>query len=255
MAAARPALGLISLILLAGGVLLQLLVILSGGVNSFPISTVWFLRASTDGIANSPRNPTSWTYWALCGVDQATGRNTDCGAKVPALPFSPTHRTNFGTSDGVPEEFIGTNHFFYMSRFMWVFYLMALVFAAIALLTGLLALCSRLGGYLSGLMTAVAALFQLVAAALMTAWTIEGRNAFRAGGKTASLGVRAYAFTWTAAACLLLSTILFCVSGAAGRKNRNTSSRGGLFGRKRSTRSRGSFLDADGNGRVKEEYA
>jgi hypothetical protein len=51
---------------------------------------------------------------------------------------------------------------------MWAFYIIALLFSVLALFTGLLALCSRLGGYLSGLMTAVALFFQTLAAALMT---------------------------------------------------------------------------------------
>lgn len=51
---------------------------------------------------------------------------------------------------------------------MFAFYLIALFFAAIALLSGLLALFSRLGGYLSAMTTAVALFFQTLAAALMT---------------------------------------------------------------------------------------
>lgn len=51
---------------------------------------------------------------------------------------------------------------------MFAFYIMALFFSVIALFTGLLALCSRLGGYLSGLTTGVALFFQTFAAALMT---------------------------------------------------------------------------------------
>jgi SUR7/PalI family len=87
---------------------------------------------------------------------------------VPALPFSPPHRDNFGTTTGVPQDFIGSHKFFYLSRFMFAFYIIAVFFAVCALFTGLLALCSRLGAYMSGLNTAVAALFQTIAAALMT---------------------------------------------------------------------------------------
>lgn len=58
--------------------------------------------------------------------------------------------------------------YYLLSRFMFAFYLIALFFAAIALLSGLLALCSRLGGYLSAMTTFVALFFQALAAALMT---------------------------------------------------------------------------------------
>jgi hypothetical protein len=51
---------------------------------------------------------------------------------------------------------------------MFAFYLIALFFAAVALISGLLAVCSRLGGYLSSLMTFITLFFQTLAAALMT---------------------------------------------------------------------------------------
>lgn len=140
---------------------------------------------------------------------------------------------------------------------MFAFYVIALFFSVIALFTGLLALCSRLGGYLSGLTTGVALFSQTLAAALMTAWTVEGCNAFRSGGHSAKLGVKAYAFTWTAMACFLISSVLFCCGGAVGRDHTKTTNRS-VFGRKmstHSTRSRGSFLDTESQRRVKDDYA
>ena len=143
-------------------------VVLSGGVNSFPENTVYFLRASTEGIKPAPSFKTaSWTFFSLCGVDD-NGRNANCGTTRAGLPFDPPNQRNFGTSDGIPADFIGTSRFFYLSRFMFAFYLMGLTFAALALFTGLLALCSRLGGYISGLLTAIALFFHTIAAALMT---------------------------------------------------------------------------------------
>jgi hypothetical protein len=150
---AGPILAIVSLILVAGGVLLQLLTILTGGVNSAPLDRFYFLQASTNGIANA-RNPSRWTFFA------------NCGNVVPALPFDPVR--NFGTQQGVPQQFIGTNQYYYLSRFMFAFYLVALFFGAVALLTGLLALVSRLGGYISSMTTSVALFFQALAAALMT---------------------------------------------------------------------------------------
>jgi hypothetical protein len=162
---AGPILAIVSLILVAGGVLLQLLTILTGGVNSAPLDRFYFLQASTNGIANA-RNPSRWTFFAICGVDPSTGHNANCGNVVPALPFDPVR--NFGTQQGVPQQFIGTNQYYYLSRFMFAFYLVALFFGAVALLTGLLALVSRLGGYISSMTTSVALFFQALAAALMT---------------------------------------------------------------------------------------
>lgn len=138
---------------------------MSGAINHNPINKFYFLQASTGGIPDV-RNPSRWTFFAICGVDPTTGINDNCGAVVPALPFDPPR--NFGTTDGVPEQFVGTNMYYLLSRFMFAFYLIALFFAAIALLSGLLALCSRLGGYLSAMTTFVALFFQALAAALMT---------------------------------------------------------------------------------------
>ena len=135
-----------------------------------------------------------------------------------------------------------TNRYFYLSRFMFAFYIIALFFAVVALITGLLALCSRLGSYISALAVLAAAFFQALAASLMTwvyksralpwlqiddelffpssAWTVEGREIFEDAGIEAELGVRAYAFTWTALACFLLATVIFCLSGRLGKNNR-----------------------------------
>jgi len=252
--ATRPILGLISLILLAAGILFQFFVILSGAVNKNPETQIYFLQASTNGIPQA-RNPSRWTFFSICGVEN--GRNANCGAIVPALPFDPPRGSNFGTTTGVPGSFVGTRHYYYLSRFMFAFYLIGLFFAVCALFTGMLALCTRLGAYLSGLNTGLALFFQALAASLMTAWTIQGRNAFRSNGQAASVGVKAYGFTWAAVACYLLATITFCLSGRSGREKTSNAAgrgRGGMFGRKRSTKSRGSFVGSERGG-IKDDYS
>jgi hypothetical protein len=60
-----------------------------------------------------------------------------------------------------------SSYYFYMWRFGWVFYLIALFFGVCALFTGVLS-CTRLGSGLSGLVTGIALLFHSIAAALMT---------------------------------------------------------------------------------------
>ena len=158
-----PILGLTSLIILAAGILFQFFVILSGVANSTPLNKTYFLQVDTTG-TSATRNPIRWTFFYICGEEN--GVTANCGKPVPALPFDPPR--NFGGSQGVPGAFIGTHHYYYLSRFMFAFYIIALFFATIALFTGLLALCTRLGSYLSGLTVAIAAFFQALAAALMT---------------------------------------------------------------------------------------
>ncbi|KAF2867185.1 SUR7/PalI family-domain-containing protein [Massariosphaeria phaeospora] len=247
--AARPILGLLSLIILAGGVLLQFFVVLSGAVNKSPLNEFYFLEVGDLGQMSNTRNPSRWTFFAICGVD-SKGLNSDCGAPVPALPFDPPR--NFGTTLNVPEGFIGTRQYYYLSRCMFAFFLISLLFSVAGLFTGLLAVCSRLAGYLSGLTVAAALFFQALAASLMMAWTIQGRNTFRGEGHSAKLGVKSYAFAWTTVACFLLSTILFCCGGrdSTGGVRRKRSTRSA-----RSHRSRGSFLDTESQGRVKDDYS
>lgn len=65
----------------------------------------------------------------------------------------------------------------------------------------------------------------------------------------------AFGFVWAAVACLLLSTILFCAILGTGRDKSSRSQRGGYFGRRRSTRERGSFIESESQRRVKDEYS
>lgn len=249
VSAAKPVFGLAALLLVAGGIVMQIFTILSGAIHSSPINQFYFLQAGTNGIANA-RNPSRWTFFAICGQDPSSGHNANCGAVVPALPFDPPR--NFGTTENVPQQFVGTHMYFYLSRFMFAFYLIALFFAACALFTGLLALCSRLGGYLSGLTVSIALFFQALAASLLTAWVIKGRNAFRSAGLEASIGRYLLAFAWASFACFLIATVLFCLGGALG------GDRSSGVSRRRSTksnRSRASFMDTDSQRRVKDDYS
>jgi len=82
---------------------------------------------------------------------------------------------------------------------------------------------------------------------------VIGRNAFRKNNQQASLGIKAFAFTWATMGCFLIATILFCVGGSLG-KNESKQKKSSYFGRKRDTRSRGSFIDSESQRRVKDEY-
>lgn len=89
----------------------------------------------------------------------------------------------------------------------------------------------------------------------LSAWTVKGRNAFRGNGQDAHLGKMAYGFTWAAFACYFISTVLFCCAPSASRDEGYTSRRrSGLFGRKRSTRSRKS-VDIGGRNHIKDNYS
>jgi len=251
--ATRGLFGLLSLVLVAGGLLFALFILLAGAVNGSPVNHWYFLEVDTANIPTAP--PLSrWTFWNICdgssGVDDCSGQGY--GDVSPARPFDPPSGRNFGTTQGIPKNFIGTRYYFYMTRFMFAFALISLFFGACALLTGILALCTRLGAYLSGLLTTIAFFFQALTAALMTAAYVKGRDHFRSNGQNAQIGKYAFGFEWASFACFFLATIFFCVGGSAakrdsyGSKNK-TKTKGGFFKGRRSasTRSRGSFINGD----------
>lgn len=220
--------------------------LLAGAVTGTPENLIYFLEVDTTGITGAP-NPTRWTFWNALGLDNG---GTSAASVQPAYPFDPS--TNFGTLTGVPMGFQGTNYYYLISRFAFAFNLIALFFMVLALFTGLAALCSRIGSYLSSVLTFTALIFEILFAALMTTAFVKGRDLFQANNQTATLGRYAFGFVWAAVALLLLSTTLFCLGGAFSKKAEYGSS-GRRFGRKRSTRSRGSFIDTDSQRPVVQE--
>lgn len=249
--AARGIFSLLSLILVAGGLLLSLFMFLAGGIDSNPINKFYFLQADTSNIPGAPQLA-RWTFWNIC--EGASGRNvcgnTGYGQVALARPFQPPASSNFDTTTNIPGQFIGNRTYYYLSKTFFAFSLVSTFFAALALLTGVLALCTRLGAYFSGLLTGLAAFFQALTAALMTSAFVMGRNAFRSNGQAATIGQYAFGFEWAAFACWFLASIFFCMGGSS-KKDTYGSSKGGFFKGRRSasTRSRGSFIKAD------KEYA
>ncbi|KAI4156633.1 MAG: hypothetical protein LQ340_000136 [Diploschistes diacapsis] len=235
--AARSIFAFLSLILVAGSIVLIFFVLLAGAINGNPVNQVYFLQADTSSIKGAPAL-SQWTLWNVCGSG-ANSLDANCGKISPAFPFDP--QSNFGGStQNVPQGFQGTNMFYLETRFMFAFVLITLFFAVCSFFLSLLALCSRIGSYLSAVMCLVALLFQTVAAALMTAAYVQGRNIFNSNNMTASLGRAAFGFMWGAMACLLLAAVSSCVGGGMSKRDSHSS-----YGRKKSTRSRGSFIDND----------
>ncbi|KAF2773843.1 SUR7-domain-containing protein [Teratosphaeria nubilosa] len=251
MAVARPLLALTSIILLAGGIVLTFFIVLSGAhIYHTPLNLTYFLQSTTNGITSAStnyHNPARWTYFSVCGV--AGNRNANCGRIHAAQAFNP--QGNFGVAVA---GFGDTKYWYYMSRFAWVFMIIGLFFAVIAFLMSAVALCTRLGSYLTGSMVWIALFFDSLAAALYTAWIVEGRNHFRANGQTARIGPYAMGFIWATWAAYFLAAVLLCTGGAVGKSSTKSAGKKSYFGRKQSTRSRGSFIDNESQRRVKDEY-
>ncbi|TRX98566.1 hypothetical protein FHL15_000640 [Xylaria flabelliformis] len=250
MARSRVPLAPISLIFLAGASVLLFFVILSGITRTSPLRQTYFLSADTSGISGA-RPTTQWTYFRICGES-----NSDCSRSWPDPPVGWAWSKD-PTGDRLPQRIIGSygdgttsEQYFYLWRFGWVFYLLALVFTVFSFFTGFVACFGRLGHAIAGLMTFVALFFHTVAAALMTATFVRMRDQFTSAGRSAHIGVYAFGFTWGAWAALFIATVLFCI-GIRSKKDDHVTS-GSRWGRKRSVRSRRSY-DL-GNHRVKEEY-
>ena len=257
--------------------------LLAGGISAFPVSLIYFLEADTSAVPGAPALST-WTLYSLCGATSAD-QTVDCKPPSPAFPFDP--QSNFGTTEGVPEAFLGcvarascrrarraecqadhgrrrNNRWYYETRILFAFLLIALFFAVCSLFLGLFALFSRIGSYLSSVLCFVALIFQTVAAALMTcvpplyrfraggfsltnelsAAFVEGRNIYQSNDISANLGRYGFAFVWAPMALLLICTILFCVGGAVSGGD-SYSGGGRRFGRSRSKRSQRGMLNGD----------
>ena len=181
-----PLFAFLSLFFTAGAILLILLTLLAGTVNHSPLNNIYFLQADTSNIPGAAAQ-SRWTFWNICRV---TNGKSACGAVHPAFPLDPTSKSNFHTKTGVPHQFYqyvpiapyirmnlarrianllnSTNEYYYLTRFMFAFVLIGLFFAVCSLFTGFLALCTRIGAYLSGLLGFLAMFFQALTAALMT---------------------------------------------------------------------------------------
>jgi len=259
----RRGMGIASLILIAGSIVLLFFVILSGVKNSSPLNKTYFLSADTSSIAGSGRATSRWTYFYVCGEG-----NTNCGKAVPALPFGAAW---VGGSTGAPRELVGkhykhttSTYYYYMWRFGWVFYLLALVFDVFGFFSALLAPFSRLASAWSGVVVGFALFWMSLAAALMTTVFVKARDRFKDAGMDAHLGKYAFGFTWGAWAAMFLAVIMLflgCGLGGSSRKEGRSSTRvpksskSGMwfYHRQRHRAAAGSISDSQR--RVKDEYA
>lgn len=92
-------LGIASLILIGGALVLMFFVVLSGVRDSTPLNRSWFLRADTSSFPGSGRAQSYWTFWKICANGGA-----QCGATIPDMPFGAAW---VGGSEGVPAGLVG----------------------------------------------------------------------------------------------------------------------------------------------------
>lgn len=163
----------------------------------------------------------------------------------------------YDISDTKSSKYAGhttSEFYYYMWRFGWVFYLLALFFEVMAFFAGFLACCGRLGAAISGLVAFTALFFYSVAVSLMTAVFVRARNAFHADGRSASLGKYAFGFSWGAWAALLIATVLFFLGTIRTDKTTKTTT-GRRWGRRQSVARSSRSYDVGSTKRVKDDYS
>lgn len=198
----RAVLKVTTLLFLAGNTLLLILIILSGAVNNYPVNHFYWVQGDTRGIPNAS-DLTRWTFWGAC---ERRGQETFCGNNLsPAYPISPVD--NFGTTTNVPDSFISNrDSFYYLTRFSFCFFWIALAFIGISFLLYIGSWCSYGFAKVVWMLTAVGCLFNVTAVVLQTAASVMARNAFSDSNREASLGADLYGIAWASVSLSIMET-------------------------------------------------
>lgn len=163
---ARGLKGTLGLALLGLSVVFVLFIILAGVTEDQPLDRTYFLEADTSGIQGA-KDTTRWTFLYFC--DQ---NNENCGDSRPAPAFGKAWAPN---ARGAPERLVGSHggdttdaYYFFMWRFGWVWFILALASSAVAFFSGFLACCGRVGAFISSTVSFVALAFWTLATVFMT---------------------------------------------------------------------------------------
>ena len=203
--ALRRLVNFFAFIFFLGNLLLLILIITSGFSEKYPINRFFWLQADTMGIPGAP-DTSRWTFWGLCSY--LGGHDIDCGEHVyGAYPISPVD--NFHTDVNVPSKFITDREtFFYLSRFSFAFFWIALGVIGISLVIFILSWCFKEVIGVTFPLMLVGMLFNLVATILQTAVNALAKDAFHDAHRSANIGAAMMGMAWGSA---VLSIIEFLV--------------------------------------------
>lgn len=194
---------LVALLFFAGNTLLLILIIISGATNSSAVDGFYWVQGDTSGIPNAP-DFTRWTFWGACSLQDGT---THCGGNLsPAYPISPVD--NFGTKTNVPSKFISNrDSLYYLTRFSFPFFWIALAFIGISFLLYIGTWCSYGFSQVVWILTSVGCLFNVTAVVLQTAASVMARNAFSDADLATHLGSDLFGIAWASVALCLINMI------------------------------------------------
>ncbi|SCU86124.1 LAME_0D04610g1_1 [Lachancea meyersii CBS 8951] len=192
----------ICMLFLAGATLLLILIVLSGSTTNFPVDRFYWLQADTSGISGAPSGQARWTFWGLCSRDASN--KLVCPDLAPAYPISP--RDNFGqaATSELPSDFVSSRStYYYLTRFAFCFFWIALAFLGVSLLLYAFSWCSYSFTKVVFLLASVGALFDVAAVSCQTAATVMARNAFHDAGRSANISATLFGIAWASVACSL----------------------------------------------------
>ncbi|KAK6893701.1 Protein SUR7 [Candida tropicalis] len=211
------ALTIIPIFFLLGSTLLLILTVINGAGTSSILGRFYWSQTDTSGLTGVPFSTTRWTFYRLC--ENVNNRNANCEKSKAGFPYSP--EDNFGRDSGIPENFISDRDtYFYLSRCGWAFTLVALFFTVVALFFTPLNICFSFGGILGVVCTAIALLFDITAASVITAAHVKGRHQWNRAGFHTTIGAAAFGILWASVATLIISFVSLIVALVFARRSR-----------------------------------
>lgn len=219
----RAPLQLVTSIFLAGSCLLLFFILLAGSSKSDSFLNKWYwLTADTSNIDGTEYPVSRWSMYGRCGYEKGDsvkkpGNFMGCTKNKADYPMDP--KRNFGLSkDNVWDEFKG-NKYYYMSRFQYPFYIIALFFNVVALFSSLASVCSSIVWGITTMCVVLATIFAIAAASLSTATYVMARNVFHKYNTAAEIAPTLYGFAWAVVAMGLLN-LIFMFAGCGGSSSR-----------------------------------
>lgn len=207
----RVTLQLISLLFLAGSALLLFFIVLAGSKPSGILQKWYFLAADTSDLGDAKYPVSRWSFYGLCGYEKGEsvkkpGKFIGCTKNKADYPFDPSRNFNIKEAD-LPTQFQG-NKFYYLTRFQFPFYLIALFFDVVGLFSVLFSASFRSAGFVTVISVLFTAIFSIIAAALSTAAYVDGRNALHNMSIEAEIAPTLYGFMWAVVFMAIVNFIL-----------------------------------------------
>lgn len=203
----------LSILFLAGSALLLFFIVLAGTKGHGVLNKWYFLAVDTSNYNNATYPISRWSMYGICGYEKGDslskpGNFIGCTSNKPAYPFDP--KRNFGIDEANLWVEFQTNKFYYMTRFQFAFYLIALFFDVVALFVNLVSGCFRAAGIINIVSIFLTFLFSVIAASLSTAAYVQGRNVFKNYQTNAKIAPTLYGFAWAVVFMAILNLIFSC---------------------------------------------